>query len=45
MVFHKFFLTCAPKRRGARVVEEVRLESVYTVWNRIESSNLFLSAL
>jgi biopolymer transport protein ExbB len=26
------------------VVEEARLESVYTVWNRIESSNLFLSA-
>ena len=26
------------------MVEEVRLESVYTVWNRIESSNLFLSA-
>lgn len=30
-------------RRGARVVEEARLESVYA-GNRIESSNLFLSA-
>ena len=28
--FENFLYFCAPKRRGARVVEEARLESVYT---------------
>ena len=31
-------------RRGARVVEWARLESVYTVYSRIEGSNPSLSA-